>query len=67
MTLVNLPGGYLIAKSIALGDVNDDGMLDIVVGYSDYSNGLLVNNRGVGCFTIVNLPGEKMNTRVQSL
>ena len=59
-----LPGGH--TYSIALGDVNGDGNLDIVVALlDDDPNQLLINNGGEGSFKSVDLPGG--NTDVRSI
>jgi hypothetical protein len=54
---VNLSGGELQTESVAIADVNNDGLLDIVVGNGAKSNQLLINN-GHGTFSdIEELPG----------
>ena len=53
-----LPGGDAYTTALAVGDVDGDGLLDIVVGNNDDPNQLLIN-KGNGTFEApVNLPGD---------
>ena len=66
---VNLPGGGKYSRSLALGDINGDGRIDIVVGNSDQDSQILINS-GDGTFSDMNavkLPGGTMNTRSLAL
>jgi hypothetical protein len=63
-TTVSLPGGSQITVSIALGDIDGDGLLDAVAGNYNTPNQLLINS-GDGTFsdsTTVTLPGGSQNT-----
>ena len=57
----NLPGGSWNTYSVAFGDVDGDGDMDIVVGNSGEVNQLLIND-GLGTFTAFDMPGGSMST-----
>jgi hypothetical protein len=64
-TVVDLPGGTLYTRSVAVADINNDGMLDIIIGNSGQKNQLLIN-AGDGTFddnAVVDLPGGIFDTR----
>jgi hypothetical protein len=53
---VELPSCTLNTTSVATGDMNNDGLLDIIIGNENQSNQLLIN-AGDGTFNdIVDLP-----------
>jgi hypothetical protein len=61
--VIDLPGGALETHCVAVADINNDGMLDIVVGNKGHKNQLLMNV-GNGTFNnVIDLPGtEDSNT-----
>ncbi len=61
----DLPGGFLDCESVTLGDVDNDGWLDIIIGNSAYTANQLLLNDGNGGFKeelVSNLPGEVLHT-----
>jgi hypothetical protein len=60
---VDLPGGASLSYSIAVADMNNDGMLDIVIGNYNQKNQLLINS-GDGTFSedVEDLPGGALST-----
>jgi hypothetical protein len=59
---VDLPGGAL-TTSVAIADMNNDGLLDIVIGNGYEKNQLLLNAGGGTFDDTVDLPGGTLNTR----
>jgi hypothetical protein len=60
---VDLPGGALDTRSVAIADMNNDGLLDIIIGNDGDKNQLIVN-AGNGTFLedAVDLPGGALDT-----
>jgi hypothetical protein len=60
---VDLPGGALGTRSVAIADMNNDGLLDIVTGNYNDKNQLIIN-AGDGTFLedAVDLPGGALGT-----
>ena len=59
---LDLPGGSSRTFSVAVGDVNNDGWLDIVLGNWWQANQLLIQKFDGTFPNYVNLPGEDMQT-----
>merc|ERR1712038_1516000 len=57
-----LPGGAMYTRSIASADINDDGMIDILVGNRDQNNQLLLNDGDGSYAEAIDLPGGAMAT-----
>jgi hypothetical protein len=59
---VDLPGGALYTSSVAIGNINNDGMLDIIIG-NFYGINQLLMNAGDGAFNdAVELSSCTLNT-----
>ena len=68
-TPINLPGGEMSALAIVAADVNNDGLVDLIIGNAfEEANQLLLNTgdatgNGTTLFqTPINLPGSEMST-----
>lgn len=56
-TQTSLSGGTRQTRSVALGDVTGDGVIDLVIGNSDYDNQLMVGDGNGGFEEPMLLPG----------
>eukprot|EP00592_Proboscia_alata_P023596 CAMPEP_0194424146 /NCGR_PEP_ID=MMETSP0176-20130528/23412_1 /TAXON_ID=216777 /ORGANISM="Proboscia alata, Strain PI-D3" /LENGTH=2584 /DNA_ID=CAMNT_0039233745 /DNA_START=230 /DNA_END=7984 /DNA_ORIENTATION=+ len=65
--VVDLPSGDFSTESVAVGDINNDGWLDIVIGINTQNNQLLVNNGDGNFLDAVDLPGGAMHTQSVAL
>jgi hypothetical protein len=68
-TPINLPGGEMSALAIVAADVNNDGLVDLIIGNAfEEANQLLLNTgdatgNGTTLFQMpINLPGSEMST-----
>jgi hypothetical protein len=60
--IINLPGGLTNTTSIAIADVNNDGLLDIVVGNWEHSNQIIINTGNRTFQNATDLPGGAKKT-----
>jgi len=60
-TPINLPGGKMYTYTIVAADVNDDGLVDLIIGNSYQANQLLLNT-GDSFQAAINLPGRSVDT-----
>ena len=60
-TPINLPGGKMSTYTIVAADVNNDGLVDLIIGNSYQANQLLLNT-GDSFQAAINLPGRSVKT-----
>lgn len=64
----DLPGGNGNTQNLEVGDVNGDGLPDMVLSEITYADrNQLLRNDGAGSFVAVDLPGGSANTRLIAL